>query len=230
MKKILVVICVLFLFAYSAGGSDKTEYKPNEASRVSGSVVNGYRIIDLQTARGEVDLKVFRGDYVKFKLDPSVQNRLLSIPDLSIEQRLPANQSEAPYFKMKTPGTFAFSLGDVNGRLTVINYRQTSYREVSSKEAAELIESEQPIILDVRTPQEYQRGHLPNSLLIPVQELQKRRQELGADYNREILVYCATGNRSTVASKILIDSGFKHVVNMRGGIYDWSRKNYPVVR
>jgi rhodanese-related sulfurtransferase len=230
MKKILIYTCAVLLFAYSAGGSDKPEINSADVQAVSGTIVNGYRIIDLQTARGEVDLKVFRGDYVKFKLDPEVQNRLLSIPDLSIEKKLPANLSEAPYFKMKTPGTFAFSLGDITGRLTVINYRQTSYREVSSKEAADLIESEAPIILDVRTPQEYQRGHLPNSVLIPVQELQKRHQELGADYNREILIYCATGNRSTVASKILIDSGFKHIVNMRGGIYDWSRKNYPVVR
>jgi len=230
MKKILVVICAVFLFAYSANCSDKTENNPKAAPSVSGTVVNGYRILDLQTARGEVDLKVYRGDYIKFKFDPAVGNPLLSIPDLSIEKSLPANPSEAPYFKMKIPGTYAYSLGDVHGDLTVINYRQASYREVSSKEAAELINSEQPIILDVRTPQEYQRGHLRDSVLIPVQQLQKRYRELGADHNREILIYCATGNRSTVASKILIDSGFKHIVNMRGGIFDWHRKNYPVVR
>jgi len=230
MKKILMVIFAVFFFAYSANCSDITESKPTAAPPVSGTVVNGYRILDLQTARGEVDLNVFRGDYIKFKFDPSVQNPRLSIPDLSIDKRLSANQSDAPYFKMKSPGTFAYSLGDVNGNLTVINYRQASYREVSSKDAAELINSEQPIILDVRTPQEYQRGHLPNSVLIPVQQLQQRYRELGSDHNREVLIYCATGNRSTVASKILIDSGFKHIVNMRGGIYDWSRKNYPVVR
>ncbi|CAB1081500.1 hypothetical protein D1AOALGA4SA_9151 [Olavius algarvensis Delta 1 endosymbiont] len=230
MKKILMVIIAVFFFAYTASSSDKTESSPTAAPPVSGTVVNGYRIIDLQTTRGEVELKVFRGDYIKFKFNPSLENPLLSIPDLSIEKRLPAIQSEAPYFKMKTPGTFAFSLGDVDGNLTVINYRQTSYREVSSREAAELINSEQPIILDVRTAQEYQRGHLANSVLIPVQQLQKRYRELGADHNREVLIYCATGNRSTVASKILIDSGFKHIVNMRGGIYDWAKKDYPVVR
>jgi rhodanese-related sulfurtransferase len=155
---------------------------------------------------------------------------LLSIPGLTIQKRLSSNLAEAPYFKMKTPGTFAFSLGDVAGNLTVINYHQTSYREVTSNEAAELIQNEQPIILDVRTPNEYKRGHLHKSVLIPVQELQNRFKELGNDKDREILIYCATGNRSTVASKILIDSGFKHIVNMRGGIYDWSKKNYPVAR
>jgi len=230
MKKLLLVIISILFFAYSAGCSEKTEGNLKTAPPVSGTVVNGYRILDVQQAQSGVELKVFRGDYIKFKVDPSVQDPLLSIPDLAIQKRLPNNPAEAPYFKMKTPGTFAFSLADVAGRLAVLNYHQASYREVASSEAAELIQNEQPIILDVRTPNEYKRGHLQNSVLIPVQELQNRYKELGTDKDREILIYCATGNRSTVASKILIDSGFKHIVNMRGGIYDWSKKNYPVTR
>jgi len=230
MKKILLAILFVFFFAYSASCSEKIENNLKAAPPVSGAVVNGYRILDVQQAHSGVDLKVYRGDYIKFKVDPSAQDPMLSIPDLSIQKRLPTNPAEAPYFKMKTPGAFAFSLGDVDGKLTVINYHQASYREVASNEAAEFIKNEQPIILDVRTPNEYKRGHLHNSVLIPVQELQNRYKELGSDKNREILIYCATGNRSTVASKILIDSGFKHIVNMRGGIYDWSKKNYPVTR
>ncbi len=230
MKKILLVIISVFFFAYSASCSEKIETNFKTAPPVSGTVVNGYRILDVQPAPGVVDLKVYRGDYVKFKFDPSDMDPLLSIPGLTIQKRLSSNLAEAPYFKMKTPGTFAFSLADVAGNLTVINYHQTSYREVTSNEAAELIQNEQPIILDVRTPNEYKRGHLHKSVLIPVQELQNRFKELGNDKDREILIYCATGNRSTVASKILIDSGFKHIVNMRGGIYDWSKKNYPVAR
>jgi len=230
MKKILLVLLSVLFFAYSASCSDKIENNLKSAPPVSGTVVNGYRILDVQPAQVPVDLKVYRGDYIKFKFDPSVQDPLLSIPDLAIQKRLSPNPAEAPYFKMKTPGTFAFSLGNIDGNLTVINYRQASYREVTSIQAADLIKNEQPIILDVRTPNEYKRGHLANSVLIPVQELQNRHQELGTDKEREILIYCATGNRSTVASKILIDNGFKHIVNMRGGIYDWSKKNYPVVR
>ena len=230
MKKILLVILAVFFFAYSAGCSEQIESNSKTTPPVSGTVVNGYRILEIQPAQGEVNLKVFRGDYIKFKVDPSVPDPLLSIPDLAIQKRLPNNLAEAPYFKMKTPGTFAFSLADVAGNLTVINYHQASYREVSSREAAELIQNEQPIILDVRTPNEYKRGHLQNSVLIPVQELQNRYKELGTRQDREILIYCATGNRSTVASKILVDNGYKHIVNMRGGIYDWSQKNYPVAR
>jgi len=220
----------VFFFAYSAGCSEKSASNLTTAPPVSGTVVNGYRILDVQQARGVVDLKVYRGDYIKFKFAPSLKDPVLSIPDLAIKKRLSSNPAQAPYFKMKTPGTFAFSLADVAGNLTVINYQQTSYREVTSSEAAQFIQNEHPIVLDVRTPNEYKRGHLPNSVLIPVQELQNRYKELGTDKNREILIYCATGNRSTVASKMLIDNGFKHIVNMRGGIYAWSKKNYPVAR
>ncbi len=230
MKKILLVVFSVFFFAYSAGCAERNESSSETAPQVSGTVVNGYRILPIKNNPERLDLKVYRGDYIKFKIDPSMPPPLLKIPDLAIERRLPGNFAEAPYFKMKKPGTFAFSMGEVDGKLTVINYRQASYREVSSQEAADLIKNEGPLILDVRTQNEYNRGHLHSSVLIPVQELQSRYKELDHHKDREILIYCATGNRSTVASKILIDNGFKHIVNMRGGIYDWSKKNYPVVR
>jgi len=230
MKKLLLIILLIFFFAYSAGCSEKIESSSETSPPVSGTVFNGYRILPIGNSQEKVNLKVYRGDYIKFKIDPSIQAPLLRIPDLTIEKRLPGNFAEAPYFKMKKPGTFAFSVADIDGSITVINYRQASYREVTSREAADLIKNEGPLILDVRTPNEYTRGHLRDSVLIPVQELQNRYKELGNHKDREILIYCATGNRSTVASKILIDSGFKHIVKMRGGIYDWSKKNYPVTR
>ena len=230
MKKIFLVIISILLFAYTASCSDKTTDSSETPPPVSGTVVNGYRILSVQNGRGDLNLKVYRGDYIKFKIDPSGREPVLSIPELAIRKRLPDNLAEAPYFKMKRPGTYAFSVGGVNGNITVINYRAASYREVTSREADELIQNEHPVILDVRTPNEYNRGHLHRSVLIPVQELQSRHKELEAHKDREILIYCATGNRSTVASKLLIDKGFKHIVNMRGGIYDWHQKNYPIKR
>ena len=230
MKKIISILISVFLFAYSAGCSEKKEVDSQTAPSVSGTVVNGYRVLPIDSGISSSDFNVYRGDYIKFKLDPSTDDTLLRIPELKIEQNLPGDFNEAPYFKMKTPGAFAFSLGDVDGIITVINYRQASYREITSREAADLIKTENPFVLDVRTPAEYNRGHLANSVLIPVQELQRRHKELAKHKDRELLIYCATGNRSTVASKILIDSGFKHIVNLRGGIYDWRKNNYPVFR
>ena len=168
MKKLLLIILLIFFFEFSAGCSEKTEISSETVPAVSGTVVNGYRILPIENSPGKVDLKVYRGDYIKFKIDPSMPAPLLKIPGLAIEKRLPGNFAETPYFKMKKPGTFAFSMGDIDGSITVINYRQVSYREVSSPEAADLIKNEGPVILDVRTKNEYNRGHLHNSVLIPV--------------------------------------------------------------
>jgi len=82
----------------------------------------------------------------------------------------------------------------------------------------------------VRTPGEYSRGHLKDSVLIPVQQLQARWQEIAGYKNKDVLIYCATGNRSTVAAKILIDNGFKRIFNLRQGISGWEREKLPVIQ
>ncbi len=119
---------------------------------------------------------------------------------------------------MKTTGVFPFTLGDLNGSISVVDFQKSNYTEVSSKDAFALIQNIQPVVLDVRTDAEFKSGHLENAVLIPVQQLQSRLKELSAYKNQDILIYCATGNRSTVASKIMIDSGFKRIYNMRHGI------------
>lgn len=197
---------------------------------ISGSIIGGYRIIEIQETPQQIHLKVYRGDYLKFKLRGKINDPVLSIPALSIEKNLRGNIEEAPYFKMKKVGVYPFSIGKIAGDITVVEYRQANYKEVTAKEASELINNIQPLILDVRTNGEYSKGHLENSVLIPLQELQARWEEISEYKNQDILIYCATGNRSTVASKILIDKGFKRIYNMRHGISDWSRKKYPVIK
>ena len=77
---------------------------------------------------------------------------------------------------------------------------------------------------------EYATGRLENSTLIPVQELQQRYTELARYKDENIFIYCATGNRSTVAAKILIDNGFTRIHNLRYGLFDWADNGYPVSR
>lgn len=198
--------------------------------QVSGKIINGYRILSVESTTFQVNFTVYRGDYIKFEFNPSIGHPDLKIPALSVRQTLPDALEKAPYFKMKQIGTFEYSLGKIAGRIMVIDYRQDHYREVTAKQAANLIEMSQPLLLDVRTPREFKAGHLKDALLIPVQELKRRLNELSDFKEQEILVYCATGNRSTVAAKILNDNGFKRVSNLRHGIYGWSEENLPVVR
>lgn len=84
------------------------------------------------------------------------------------------------------------------------------------------------IFLDVRTPEEYAEGHIEGSILIPVQELEGRLNELAKD--KRVYVYCHSGKRSAAASGILVKNGFTHIENVEGGISAWKEAGYPVVK
>ena len=82
-----------------------------------------------------------------------------------------------------------------------------------------------PLILDVRQPDEFRTGHINGAKLIPLNELHRRIDELPK--GREIICICATGNRSTSASKILMKEGFT-VFNAQGGMFAWRRAKLPI--
>lgn len=79
------------------------------------------------------------------------------------------------------------------------------------------------VVLDVRTPDEFAQGHLPNAVNIPVQQLPARLDEVarlaGGDQTRAIVVYCGSGKRAAKAKEHLDAAGYQHVVN-GGGLDD----------
>jgi len=229
MKRISIFALSVYLFVIAAGCMQESRSKTEEEA-VSGTIVGGYRVLSIPENVQDIGLTVYRGDYLRFAYDGAEGRPVLSIPELAISETLSQESIKAPYFKMQKTGTFAFTLGSAGGAITVIEYSRPNYESVSAQQAAELIRNIHPFILDVRAPQEYRQGHLENATLIPVQELQGRLAELSKYKDENILIYCATGNRSTVASKILIDSGFKRIFNMRNGIQEWQSKKEPVVR
>ncbi|MDR6121770.1 rhodanese-related sulfurtransferase [Bacillus sp. SLBN-46] len=93
------------------------------------------------------------------------------------------------------------------------------YRNVSSEEAKKLIDNKKVVVLDVRTPEEYQEGHIPNSKLVPLQELESSLNEL--EKEKPYLVVCRSGNRSAQASEILTSNRFSKIYNMTGGMNTW---------
>ena len=103
---------------------------------------------------------------------------------------------------------------------------------ISAQDARKLIEKDSTVVLlDVRTPAEWtsETGHLQHSLLIPVQELESRVDELAPYKGRTIIAYCRTGRRSAHAASLLTKRGFK-VMNLEGGIVKWSSENLPVIK
>ena len=81
-------------------------------------------------------------------------------------------------------------------------------------------------VLDVRTPQEWQTGHIPGATLIPLEELAVRSGELPV--GEPILIYCRSGNRSLEAMNMLGSVGYMNLSSMYGGIKDWIVAGYPL--
>lgn len=87
------------------------------------------------------------------------------------------------------------------------------------------------LLLDVRTEGEFygSLGHLHGALLIPVQELADRLDELAPYRKDTVVVYCRTGNRSHHATALLRSKGF-NAFNMTGGMVQWNQEKRPVIR
>lgn len=79
-------------------------------------------------------------------------------------------------------------------------------------------------ILDVRQPDEWAAGHIPDATLIPLGELQARVAEVPKD--RQVVVVCRSGNRSAQGRDILLAAGYPSVTSMAGGMNDWTAAGY----
>ncbi|MBL8077051.1 MAG: rhodanese-like domain-containing protein [Anaerolineales bacterium] len=97
-------------------------------------------------------------------------------------------------------------------------------REISVEEAYQLYQGG-AFVLDVRTQEEWDEYHAPNTTLIPLDELESRLNELPKD--QEIVVICRSGNRSKQGRDILIEAGFD-AVSVAGGLKEWNASGYPV--
>jgi molybdopterin/thiamine biosynthesis adenylyltransferase/rhodanese-related sulfurtransferase len=100
--------------------------------------------------------------------------------------------------------------------------------EIDAVRARELIDSEDPLILDVREQDEWDEGHIPGALHIPRGNLESRIESAAPDRSRRVVVYCAVGNRSAFAAKTLEELGYEEVASLTGGFTDWKRNGFPV--
>ena len=85
---------------------------------------------------------------------------------------------------------------------------------------------EKALLIDVREPEEYARGHLPNSRLLPLKNLVDEIEELPRD--RSVFLVSRSGRRSTRAMRLLIDLGFEEVFNLKGGVLSWMARGRPL--
>ena len=101
------------------------------------------------------------------------------------------------------------------------------YKIITAEETKARIDSgDEIIILDVRTEEEYNAGHIADAVLIPNETITDKTPDLLPDLDAEILIYCRSGNRSAQAAKKLIAIGYTNVYDF-GGIIDWPYDTVP---
>ena len=101
------------------------------------------------------------------------------------------------------------------------NNQGAVYVNITAEESKKIMDSEEGyIILDVRTREEYDHGHIPGAILIPNTEIEDRAEEVLTDKDQLILVYCRSGRRSQLAAEALVELGYTNIKEF-GGILDW---------
>ncbi len=94
------------------------------------------------------------------------------------------------------------------------------YHKIEPGIAKKMMEESSVIVLDVRTSEEYNEGHIPGAVLIADYEILETAEKILKDKNQTILVYCRSGNRSRKAANNLLYLGYQNVYDF-GGIIDW---------
>lgn len=109
----------------------------------------------------------------------------------------------------------------------VVEESKSDYKKISAQEAKSMMESdEEMIIIDVREESEYNEGHIKDSLLLPLGNIEKDIEKMAEDKDKTILLYCRSGRRSSEAATILTNLGYSNVYDF-GGIIDW---DYEIVK
>ena len=98
---------------------------------------------------------------------------------------------------------------------------ESDYQQISQEEAKEMMDTQEVIILDVREQDEYDSGHIPGAVLLPVGTIdEETAAEVIPEKDSTVLVYCRSGNRSKTASSALAELGYTNIYEF-GGINTW---------
>ena len=99
--------------------------------------------------------------------------------------------------------------------------------EIDVERARQLVEgADPPVLVDVRERNEWNQGHIPGAVLIPLGELESRIDDAAPDRSRPVILYCASGNRSARAARTLAELGYEDAVNVAGGFTEWAARGY----
>ena len=190
----------------------------------AGQIEQGLRVIEIAKGFSKSAVTVNRGEELTIIYTGENEGVGLAVPGYEVEDRSESKRVEI-YIKAKTEGEFVLTATDgetsETGILVVKAYENEAVYRSVGPEAFEAAMTGDYLLLDVRTQEEYDEVHIDGATLISVYELENRLSEIEAHRDTPVLVYCRSGNRSVVASQVLVQNGFKNVTNLEGGISAW---------
>lgn len=123
---------------------------------------------------------------------------------------------------MKTITMLALLLMSV---ISCTSSAQSGFKNAPIAELTQLKNEKKAIVIDVRTPAEWQQGVIAGAdLFIDYNGANFKQQIAKLDKSKTYIIYCRSGGRSAGASQVMSDAGFKNVINMQGGISSWGGK------
>jgi rhodanese-related sulfurtransferase len=133
-----------------------------------------------------------------------------------------------PFLEKNWPLVLVFVLSGVMLLWPWVTRRLSPVREIGTFDATRMINTENPIVLDIREPKEYTGAQLPNAMHVPLSQLKDRGRELAKHVARPVIVYCDRGLRGGAAASALAKLGFTRVQSLRGGLRAWREAGLPV--
>ena len=110
-------------------------------------------------------------------------------------------------------------------------FAQAAVKSIKPQEVLKLLQNKQaPLILDVRSEQEFIDGHIEGAVNISYDLLIEKNEALTAYKERDIIVYCRSGRRTQIAYKILQEQGFTKLIDLNGHLILWNKRNYPLIK
>ena len=107
-------------------------------------------------------------------------------------------------------------------------FAQANNKTVEPQTVLKMIEAQQtPLILDVRSAEEFHQGHIPGAINISYEKL-PQDQQLNAYKEQDIIIYCRSGRRAQIASQVLQEKGFKQLITLNGHMIAWQQLHYPL--
>lgn len=101
-------------------------------------------------------------------------------------------------------------------------------KSLSPTQAVAEMNNDETVVIDVREPQEYSKGHIPNSINLPLGSIDEKIDALKLDRQSPLIIACQIGTRSSAAGKKLSNAGFEQIFTIRGGVQAWEDNHLPL--